>query len=439
MDIPDMQHLENTLDVILEQVWRTFNLPGLAVGVVRESEIVYAKGFGVRDIRTQERVTARSLFHQASISKLFTATAVMQFIELGQVRLDDPIAKYLSNFWLGDERSQSITVEHVLTHTSGMPDPEDHDWEHPEYDENALMRYVNRLHSLQMIADPGQDFAYSSLGFNVLGALITEVSGEPFEAYIKHHIFEPLGMCDSTFLKPDVPFELATSPHIRTPRLTVSDVFPYSRPHAPSGALQSSAWDMCQWALANLNGGALNSCRNSSHHILSPEIHRLLWQPRTRTGQDHDSRQTRIGLGWFTGEYKGMPTVMHDGGDIGYETELTLLPEQSVAVTVMANVFPAVTADITRVVLDAVLGFGVQMPRPPLLLPLMAKLGDTGFEAAVADYRKMDQDSPDANMTFLRDSIFILQEAHRPEEASELLKLAALLYPETEMEHREET
>jgi CubicO group peptidase (beta-lactamase class C family) len=310
-----------------------------------------------------------------------------------------------------------------------MPDPEDHDWEHPEYDDAALKRYVSSLRSLKMIADPGQKFSYSSLGFNVLGALIAEVSGEPFEAYIKQHVFEPLGMHDSTFLKPEVPVELATSPHIRTPRLTVSDVFPYSRPQAPSGALQSSATDMCLWALANLNGGAINS---PSHRILSSESYLLLWKPKTRTGQDNDLRQARIGLGWFVGEYKGMPAVMHDGGDIGYEAEVTLLHEQSVAVTVMANVFPAVTTAITRAVLDAVLGFGVQMPKPPLLVRLMATMRDAGLEAAVAQYRLINQDAYDTDITFLRDSVFILQEAYRPEDASELLKLSARIYPESD-------
>ena len=251
MNIANTRTLEKTLDVLLEQVLGDFNLPGLAVGVVRENEIIYARGFGVRDIQTQAPVTASSLFHQASISKVITATAVMHLIERGLVHLDDPIVKFLPAFWLGDARSQSITIEQVLTHTSGMPDPEDHNWMQQEYDQAALKRYINRLGSLEMMAEPGQTFSYSSLGYNVLGALIAEISTEPFETYIKDQVFEPLGMHDSTFLKPEVPLELATSAHIRTPGLTVSQVFPYSRPHAPSGAFQSSALDMCRWAQAN--------------------------------------------------------------------------------------------------------------------------------------------------------------------------------------------
>ena len=436
MNIPNTRSLENTLDTILKQARHSFDLPGFAVGVVRGNEIVYARGFGVRDIRTQEPVTVRSLFHQASISKLFTAAAIMQLRERRQVCLKDPVVKYLPTFRLADEHSQSITIEHLLIHTSGIPDPEDHDWEHPEYDDGALKRLVSSLHSLPMLAEPGQEFAYSSLGFNVLGALIAEVSGEPFEAYIKNHVLEPLGMRDSTFFKPDVPLELATSPHIRTPKMTVSGVFPYSRPQAPSGALQSNVLDMCQWALAHLIGGSLGDRQNPFHLILSSESYRLLWSPRAHTGQDKDSRQTEIGLGWFVGKYRSMPTAMHDGGDVGYEAELTLLPEQKVAVTVMANVFPAVTTAITRAVLDVVLGFDIQTPQPPLLVPVITMLRETGIEAAIAQYRQLGQDTHDADMAFLRNSIFILQEARQLGKADELLRLGERLFPNTIMEHK---
>jgi CubicO group peptidase (beta-lactamase class C family) len=425
-----MQTIENTLNSILEQVLHTFDLPGLAVGVVREKEIIYAKGFGFQDIRTMEPVKVRSLFHQASISKVFTATAVVQLAEQGQLRLNDALVKYLPGFCLGDERSQAITIEQILSHTSGVPDPEDHDWGHSDDREDALIQRVKNLHFLEMISEPGREFAYSSLGYDVLGALISEVSGEMFESYIFNHIFEPLGMMDSTFIKPDVPIELATLPHIRTPKLVVSDIFPYSRSQAPSGTLQSSILDMCQWAIANLYDFALDD-RLNSHRILSPEFHQLLWQPRFSTGQVNDSRQTEIGLGCFLGDYKGLPVVMHDGGDVGFEAEIVLLPEQSVAVVVMANIFPAVTDSITQSVLDVVLGFGDQIPESPLMISLLSTMRDDGLEAAVTQHRQIGGDLTKDDMAFLRNSIFILQEAYRLEDANELTKLSVQLFPES--------
>ncbi len=438
MTIPDSRSLGNILDTVLEQVRQSFDLPGIAVGVVQGADIVYARGFGVRDIRTQEPVTVRSLFHQASISKLFTAAAVMQLRERGQVCLDDPIVKHLPAFRLADERSESITIEHLLTHTSGMPDPEDHDWAHPEYDEGALQRMVSTLHSLPLITGPGQEFAYSSLGYNVLGALVAQVSGGRFEAYVKHNLLEPLGMHDSTFFKPGVPLELATSPHIRTPEMMVSGIFPYSRSQAPSSTLQSSALDMCRWASAHLIGSSRGNRPTSSPAILSSRNCRLLWQPRARTGQDQDSRQTKVGLGWFVGKYRGVPVAMHDGGDVGYEAELTLLPEQKIAVAVMANVFPARTAAITRAVLDVVLGVKVRVPKPPRLVAVLAALREAGWEAAVAQYGQPDQAIRAADRAFLRDSLFILREAAQPEQASELSRLDARLFPDLMVVHKAE-
>jgi len=434
------QQLEN-INAILEQVHHTFGLPGLAVGVVQGDDVVYARGFGVRDIGTQAPVTTRSLFHQASISKLFVATAIVQLVEQGRLRLDDAIVRHLPYFWLGDDaddgdeyipviRSQSITIQQALTHTSGLPDPQDHGWHRPEVDEGTLERRVRSLRSLHMVAEPRQEFAYSSLAFDVLGALIANVSGEPFETCVKRAILEPLGMHDSTFFKPDVPPALATSPHIRTPGLAVSDVFPYSRSHAPSGALQSNVLDMCHWALANLNlAKVTRPSQGSLHRILSPASHRLLWRPYAQTGHD-DTRQTGIGLGWFVGQYRGTPVAMHDGGDVGYEAELTLLPEQSVAVVVMANVFPAATDAITRALLDVVLGFGARAPRPPLMVPLMATLHEAGLDAAIAQAGQLDRAAYDASETFLRNAVFILQEAHRPAAAIGLLKLGEHVYPD---------
>jgi len=431
------QQLENTLDAILEQVHRTFGLPGLAVGVVQGDDVVYARGLGVRDIGTQAPVTTRSLFHQASISKLFVATAIVQLVEQGRLRLDDAIVRHLPYFWLADDaddrdvlipviQSQSITIQQALTHTSGLPDPEDHGWQRPEVDEGALERHVRALRSLHTVADPGQGFAYSSLAFDVLGALIANLSGEPFETYAKRAVLEPSGMHDSTFFKPDVPPALATSPHIRTPGLAVSDVFLYSRACAPSGTLQSNVLDMCNWALANL--ALAQPSQGWPHRILSPASHRLLWRPYAQTGHD-DTRQTEIGLGYFLGQYRGTPVAMHDGGDVGYEAELTLLPEQSVAVVVMANVFPAATDAITRALLDVVLGFDAQAPRPPLLVPLMATWHEAGLDAAIAQAGQLDRAAYDASETFLRNVVFILQEARRPAAAIDLLKLGQHVYP----------
>src|SRR5579884_2633103 len=255
------ERLQAALEPLIERVMGSFAMAGLAVGVVKGDEILYARGFGVRDVATREPVTARTLLHLASNSKPFVATAVMQLVEQGNVALDAPVASYLPAFTMHDERYREITVQQMLSHTSGMPDEIDFHWDAPEYDEGALERYVRGLADRSLIFAPGERFSYSNIAYEVLGALIAQVSGMPFERYMRQAILQPLEMNTSTFLKADVPTELATTPYICLPRLERSPVYPYHRAHAPSSTLHSSALEMCNWARAHLRRGAFGGKR----------------------------------------------------------------------------------------------------------------------------------------------------------------------------------
>ncbi len=116
--------LEEQLEPLIQQVVACFEMAGLAIGIVRGDEVVYAKGFGVKHLETREPVTATSLFHLASVSKPFVATAIMQLAEQGKLDLDTPIVRYLPYFTMNDERYRAITVQQMLSHVSGMPDEE---------------------------------------------------------------------------------------------------------------------------------------------------------------------------------------------------------------------------------------------------------------------------------------------------------------------------
>src|SRR5262245_44894457 len=140
------------IDTLISQIVQFYELPGLAVGLVKDHELVYARGFGVKSLATGDPITPTSLFHLASVSKPFVATAIVQLVEKGQVDLHAPVVKYLPYFKLDDERYTTITVQQMLTHTSGMPSsPEDFGWDRPEYDEGALERYVRSLSPEKLI------------------------------------------------------------------------------------------------------------------------------------------------------------------------------------------------------------------------------------------------------------------------------------------------
>ena len=170
--------LTEKIEPLIEQTMKSYDVPGLALAVAKDGKIVYAKGFGVKDLRSREPITPDSLFHMASVSKTFVATAIVQLLEQGKIQLDDPVRTYLPYFQLKDPRFKQITIRHLLTHTAGLPYLENEnrnfDWDRPEYDSGALERYVRRLHEVKMIAAPGEQFSYSDMGFEILGDVIAK-------------------------------------------------------------------------------------------------------------------------------------------------------------------------------------------------------------------------------------------------------------------------
>ena len=325
--------LAKKLDEEVERLFRESDSPGLAVGVVRDQELVYAKGFGVTNLETGGEVTPRTLFHMASITKPFVATSIMQLLEQGKLSLDDPIVQHLPYFQLKDERYTALTIRRFLNHSSGMPDVEDYHWDDPEYDEEALERYVRSLADRELLFEPGRWFSYSNLAFEVLGDLIAKVSGQSFADYVKEHILLPLGMKDSSILIRDVDPALLASGHVQgdNGEVLVSEHYAYNRRHGPSSTLHSSVVDMSRWAIANMNRGELEGTR-----ILDASSYELLWKP-TLTARVRGDNRVLIGLSWFLSSFHGQPTVEHGGGDIGYITNFVMVPDAGVAVIVLSN------------------------------------------------------------------------------------------------------
>lgn len=319
--------LETELDGVIAEFIDTHPIPGIAVGVVKDGQVVYAKGFGVADAQTREPVTSQSLFHTASVSKTFVATAIMQLVQQKKLDLDTPVAEYLPYFQLDDKRAEQITIRQMLTHTSGMPDVRDYQWDEPEYDVGALERYVRSLKARKLIAPPGQGFHYSNMAYEVLGDVIAKVSGESFEAYVQERILAPLEMQHSTFLREETDAHLRTTPHVGRRKPKTSSVYPYHRAHAPSSTLHSNVEDMCNWIIANVNRGQFKDRR-----ILQADSYDQIWRPQATVREG-----VEIGLGWMLAERPYGLLVFHGGRDIGFQSHVTLLPETAGGLVILTN------------------------------------------------------------------------------------------------------
>ncbi|HEX8169867.1 MAG TPA: serine hydrolase domain-containing protein [Thermoanaerobaculia bacterium] len=324
--------LKARLEPVIERTMAENHIPGLAIGVVDHGRLVYARGFGVATIGEAKPITTRSLFHMASVTKPFVATAILQLVERGKIDLDERVTKYLPYFRLNDDRAATITVRQLLAHIAGIPDVEDYHWDQPEYDDQALERYVRGLSSTSLDSAPGARYAYSNTGFEILGDVIAKVSGESFETYVQKHILAPLRMNRSTLLVRETVPGLLTSPHIAEDGAVVkSAVFPYHRAHAPSSTMYSNVEDMSRWMLANLNRGTLGRAR-----ILNAATYELLWQPHAATTKP--GRQ--VGLSWFITQRAGHRIISHSGDDIGFQSYIALVPDERSGVVIMSNFSP---------------------------------------------------------------------------------------------------
>jgi CubicO group peptidase (beta-lactamase class C family) len=384
----DEDRFKQQLQPIIEQVMEERKIPGFAIAIVQNRKVVYAAGFGTRNLEKKgEKVTPQSLFHMASITKPFVATSVMQLVENGKVDLEAPVVKYLPYFRVNDERSATITVRQMLSHISGMPDVRDYEWDKPQYDDGALERYVRSLGNQSLIAAPGTRFRYSNMAYEVLGDLIAKVSGMTFEDYVKKHILEPLGMKNSTLLVKQASPSLLTTPHVldRSYEVIVSKVFPYNRMHSPSSTLYSNVLEMTRWAIANLNRGELGGKR-----ILRDSTYDVMWKPAGDQWQ-------QIGISWFLGKYREHRTISHSGGDTGFVSNLVLIPDRSIAVVMMSNFDRAPLRPLTNAALDVALGL---KPEPIIFKQSIARalyqiIVTEGIDAAVVRYRNLKKDQPD--------------------------------------------
>jgi len=342
---------------LLENIIRAQQLPGLAIGIVEGGRVAYAEGFGLRNLdRPDQPITTRSLFHMCSVTKPFVATSIMQLSEAGKVDLDRPVVAYLPYFRLADDRDKTITVRQMLTHTSGMPDVDDYEWDRPQFDSGALERYVRGLSNRKLEFAPGHRYQYSNMAFEVLGDLVAKVSGESFEDYVTAHILKPLRMSDSTLLIREADADLLAWGHQRDRGGAPfpSKAYPYNRIHTPSSDLHSNVLDMARWAMVNLNRGELDGAR-----ILSTNAYEVMWRPAgdfplTSTPATSNAFP---GISWRIGMYRGHNLVWHNGSDTGFRTGLALLPDDKIAVVWMTNAQWLADGDqVTRAALDAALG-----------------------------------------------------------------------------------
>ena len=310
-------------------------IPGLSVAVVTDSQLRWSNGYGFADLENFVPAKASTVYRLASISKPITAVAAMQLAEQGKLDLDAPVQKYVPGF---PEKPWPVTVRHLLGHLGGV--------RHYRGDEIASTRRYARLTDAlaifqddPLLHEPGTKYAYTTYGYNLVGAAVEGASGMSFMDYLRRHVFEPAGM---DRIRDDDPHALIPNRaqgYRKAPDGTLrNSILADVSNKIPGGGLCSTVEDLARFAVAVQSG-----------KLVKPETLAQMWtRQRTKDGQ-----LTAYGLGWSVAEQDGRRTIAHGGGQPRVATYLYLRPDDRCAVALMTNLEGARLPDLARQIADA--------------------------------------------------------------------------------------
>ncbi len=312
--------LRPTLDDRIKGIMQRQNIPGMAVVVIKDGLVLEMRGYGLADRQTQTTVGANTRFPIGSVSKQFTATAVMLLVEDGKLDLDQPISQYLSDLpatW------KPLTVRQLLNHTSGIS--EENAWKADKAEK--ILKYGNT----KLDFPSGEAWSYSNTGYIVTGSIIEKVSGQSYRDFMHDRIFAPLGMTNTQA-------ELSQVPNLAMGLIgnrTESSDFSQWQWAGAAGNIISTATDMAKWVQA-LDQGKL----------LKPTSYQQLWA----AAKLKNGRSEPYGLGWGIGNFNGHRSTTHGGAVAGYASGLARYPDDRIDIIVLTNNVQAVGSQIASTI-----------------------------------------------------------------------------------------
>jgi len=304
-------------------------IPGLALGILHGDRIVHVQGFGQAEQPGRD-VTSHTPFLIGSVTKSFTALAIMQLSEAGQVQLDAPVQRYLPWWRVADpDASTQVTVRHLLYQVSGLSKATGNAYATSgDTHESALEDRVRALRDAELSQPVGTTWQYSNANYWTLGMIVQAVSGQSYEAYIQQHIFDPLEMSNSYTSRAEAAQHGLPTGHRYWYGFPVASELPFDRGGLSSGGLSASAQDMTSYLGLYLNHG-----RHGATALVSPAGAAELQRAGVSTGLDGVS----YAMGWDVGQVHGVPTVSHDGSGFDSHANVVLIPDRQWGVVVMEN------------------------------------------------------------------------------------------------------
>lgn len=397
------KEIKNKLNEYMDETMELYDLPGLAIGVsvgLDEPEC-FTEVRGFRNFHTKELLQPGDIFHCASVSKLFTSSAIMKLVEAGALCLYDRLCNILPDMKLriANWRFDEIRLWNMLTHTSGLGDCQDYEWEKAETDDASLSRYVythedcigqpmlwcpqvnpefygvpetdeNGNPLIDEKGNPKSLFRYSNVAYEILGQIVAEYSNKmpdaeghlSYEDFVDRYLLKPAGMNDSTmktFERPGWTSKVSlmqnqtdcdmAMPHEKADDKSIKlvDFYPYNRKHAPSSTLTSNLEDLMKWGRAHMN-----SATGRKELLLHKETYDSIWRDYATVPNNGE----KIGLGWFirkqslnTSQGPEEYTILgHEGTDDGFRASFWICPKLELVTVVLSNLSNAPVKKINK-------------------------------------------------------------------------------------------
>jgi CubicO group peptidase (beta-lactamase class C family) len=324
------------LEELVHREMERGKVPGLAIALVKGSEIVWSKGYGYADLESTAPITPSTVFHVQSVTKPVVATALMQWHERGRFGLDNPANSHLGPVRIQNEWEDRVpvTVRHLLTHTSGLP-VYIGALTRPETGPRSLEEYLAAVATT--VRPPGEDIVYANWGYDTIGYLVGLFAGEPYDAYLDEHVLQPLGMRSSAVGWAPEGAPVATGYFLSAIDGQHHGVDPpawETRPPGAAGALLSTVEDLGRFLIAHLNGGEYEGRRVLSERTVSDmhSVHAAAGRPCSG-----------MGLGFRVDRTSGRRLVCHGGDGTGSTTFIGAYPEEKVGVVLLMNLGRAQT------------------------------------------------------------------------------------------------
>ncbi|MCF6317826.1 MAG: beta-lactamase family protein [Proteobacteria bacterium] len=319
------------LNVLLNELFSKDGPGGVAL-VVKDGKTLYRKAFGMANLELGVKMKPENVFRIGSITKQFTATAIMQLVEQVKIDLDDDITKYIGDY---PTNGHTISIEHLLTHTSGIKNYTDmKKWDSEIQKKNFTPKeMIDYFKSQSMDFSPGEEFKYSNSGYFLLGYIIERVSGKSYAKYIYDNIFAPLNMQNSYYG--------GNSPIIKNRAAGYAkdeegykngDFLSMTQPYS-GGSLLSTVDDLSKWYHAVMSDKVITKAsREKAHSVFTL----------------NDGSQTDYGYGWFIGNVQGSTMISHGGSINGFRLASNYLPEEKLFITVLSNCFCNYPGDVAE-------------------------------------------------------------------------------------------